>query len=66
MQELPLLCLRLLQSIDEGEVTDAITLTEDHMIAIHTAAQAAAEKKPKQPPRPPSPTNGQAWRNFHP
>ena len=63
MQELPLLCLRLLQGINEGEVTDAITFTEDHMIAIQTAARAASEKKPKTPRRP-SPAIGQAWRNL--
>jgi hypothetical protein len=63
MQELPLLCLRLLQSINEGEVADAVTFTEDHMITIQTAARAAAEKKPK-PPRRPSPAMGQAWRNL--
>jgi hypothetical protein len=63
MQELPLLCLRLLKSINEGEITDAITFTEDHMIGIHTAARANAEKKPK-PSRRPSPATGQAWRNL--
>ena len=65
MQELPLLCRRLLESIDEGEITDAVTFTEDHMISIQTAARAAAEKKPKLPQRPSSAT-GWAWRNPRP
>lgn len=66
MQELPLLCRRLLQSVEEGEVTDAITFTEDHMIAIQTAARAIAEKKSKspKPPRRSSPAVGLAWRNV--
>ena len=63
VQELPLLCRRLLESIADGNLTDAITFTEDQMIAIQTAAAAGAEKKPK-PPRRPSPATGQAWRNM--
>ena len=63
LQELPLICLRLLESIEDGNLTPAITLTEDHMIAIQTAARDKAEKKPHHPPRRPSPAVGQAWRN---
>lgn len=62
LQELPLICLRLLESL-EGEVpVSPITLTEDHMTAIQTAARTAAEKKPHKAPRRPSPETGQAWR----
>jgi hypothetical protein len=65
LQELPLLCLRLLESIEQEGLDSAITLTEDHMIAIQTAARTAAEKKPHKPPRRPSQAVGQAWRNKH-
>lgn len=65
VQELPLLCRRLLDTIGETELAAAITLTEDHMIAIQAAARTAAEKKPHKPPRRPSPRAGEAWRNTH-
>lgn len=65
LQELPLICLRLLESLENERLVGAITLTEDHMIAIQTAARSAAEKKPQRPPRRPSPEAGQAWRNTH-
>jgi hypothetical protein len=63
LQELPLLCVRLLESIEDTNLAPAITLTEDHMIAIQAAARDKAEKKPHHPPRRPSPAAGQAWRN---
>jgi|HubBroStandDraft_6_1064221.scaffolds.fasta_scaffold3038880_1 hypothetical protein len=62
LQELPLICLRLLESLDTEGLVSPITLTEDHMTAIQTAARSAAEKKPHKPPRRPSPETGQAWR----
>jgi hypothetical protein len=65
LQELPLLCRQLLESIREGGLVGAVTLTEDHMIAIKAAARSAAEKKPHKAPRRPSPAVGQAWRNAH-
>ena len=66
VQELPLLCRRLLDSVEEGALPAAITLTEDHMIAIQSAARMAAEKKAlHRPARRPSPATGQAWRNMH-
>jgi hypothetical protein len=63
VQELPLLCRRLLETIQEPELATPITLTEDHMIAIEAAAQSTVEKKPHKPPRRPSPRVGEAWRN---
>lgn len=65
LQELPLICLRLLQSSGDGTLAEAITLTEDQMIAVQTTARTAAEKKFRKPPRRPSPATGQAWRNSH-
>lgn len=53
LQELPLLCLRLLQSLDEKAPVVPIILTEAHMIAIQMEARAAGEKKArKQSARP--------------
>ena len=63
LQELPLLCRRLLESIPEGGLKTAITFTEDHMVAIQTAARSVPDKKPHKAPRP-SPLTGQAWRNL--
>ena len=66
LQELPLICLQLLESLSDEEFTEGITLTEDRMIAIQSAARSAAEKKVrKAPKRPPSPETGQAWRTTH-
>lgn len=65
LQELPLICLRLLESLDEERVAGPITLTEDHMIAIQTAALSAAGKRSHKPPRRPSSLAGQAWRTAH-
>jgi hypothetical protein len=65
VQELPLLCRRLLQSMEPGSLAATITLTEDHMIAVQQVARAAAEKKPHKPPRRPSARAGQQWRNTH-
>jgi hypothetical protein len=63
IQELPLLCRRLLENVQEGALPAAITLTEDHMIVIQSAARLAAEKKVQRPPRRPPTAAGQAWRN---
>lgn len=63
LQELPLICLRLLESFEDESIAEAITLTEDQMIAVQTLARNAAEKKVRKPPRRPSPEVGQAWRN---
>lgn len=65
LQDLPLLCRRLLDTVAEGGLPGSIALTEDNMIEIQKAARNAAEKKPHKPPRP-SPMVGQAWRNRPP
>lgn len=65
LQELPLLCRRLLDTMTEGGLTPSITFTEDNMVAVQKAARDAAEKKPHKPPRP-SPAAGQAWRHGYP
>lgn len=62
LQELPLICLRLLESLDQDRLAGPVTLTEDHMTAIQTEAHSAAEKRSHKPPRRPSPAVGQAWR----
>lgn len=50
LQELPLICARLLESLESSALAGAVTLTEDHMIAIQRAARDAAEKKALRPP----------------
>lgn len=65
LQELPLICLRLLESFGADEPSEAITLTEDQMIAVQEEARNAAEKKTRKAPRRPAPEPGQAWRNLH-
>ena len=62
LQELPLICLQLLEGLNSDEYGAVITLTEDHMIAIQTAARTAADKKTRKPPRRPQHEAGQAWR----
>lgn len=52
LQELPLICARLLQSFGSETPAGPITLTEEHMIAIQAAARAASEKRHKLPRRP--------------
>lgn len=65
LQELPLICLQLLESLTDEEVAEPIILTEDRMIAIQAAARTASEKKVRKAPRKPSPETGQAWRTAH-
>lgn len=65
LQELPLICLRLLESLDEERVASPITLTEDHMIAIQTEALNASVKRSHKTHRQPSTSAGQAWRTTH-
>ncbi len=63
LQELPLICLRLLQSFGDCVLAESIALTEDQMIAVQTATQTAAEKKIRKAPRRRPTEAGQAWRN---
>jgi hypothetical protein len=63
LQELPLLCVRLIESLGNGAAAGAITLTEDHMKAIQTASRdSAAAAKPHKQGKPVIPNLGQAWR----
>jgi hypothetical protein len=66
LQELPLICVRLLESMSADELAAPITLTEDHMIAIQTAARSAAEKRAQKPTRRPTPIARQPWRSGAP
>ena len=63
LQELPLICLRLLQSFGDIVLAESIALTEDQMIAVQTAAHSTAEKKIRKPPRKRPAEVGQAWRH---
>jgi hypothetical protein len=63
LQDLPLLCRRLLETSDGSALTDSLTLTEDNMLAVETAIRnAKAEKKPSRKPIA-SNKLGQAWRS---
>jgi hypothetical protein len=65
LQELPLLCRRLLDTIPEEGLQSSFTLTEAHMVAIQAAARNVPERKPHKRPRPSSAV-GQAWRSTQP
>lgn len=64
LQELPLICVRLLESLGASELAGRITLTEEHMIRIQNAAREAAEKRAYKPlpRRPANPNPGSGWR----
>lgn len=66
LQELPLICVRLLESLDGDGLASPITLTEEHMSAIQAAARLASEKRPHKAPRRPLAGTGEAWRNGRP
>src|SRR5436190_22389582 len=65
VQELPLLCRRLLEKRDEQDLTHLLTFTEAEM-ATHVrdsaAARETAAQKRKPPRKPPSENVGWAWR----
>lgn len=65
LQELPLICARLLQGLGTDTPPGPITLTEEHMIAIQTEARAASEKRRKSPRRPHR-GPGRVWPSPHP
>ncbi len=50
LQELPLLCRRLLDESGAEQPGQPISLTEQHMAAIRANTQASTEKKPRKPP----------------
>ena len=64
MQELPLLCLGLLERRDEGEQTHTMTFTEEGMRlhADHCAAERDAAAKRKSTRKVPSNQAGSGWR----
>ena len=65
LQDLPLMCRGILEQETEGEVSRALTFTEDAM-SLHAKNSAAARdlaaQKRKAPRRPPSENVGAAWR----
>ena len=62
LQDLPLLCLRLLETSDEAAHCESFTFTQARMLEIRNAAKAAGERKTAKKPQKPSPAAGQAWR----
>lgn len=46
LQELPLLCRQLLETVGEDGFGAPLTMTENHMIGIQEAARDASAKKP--------------------
>jgi hypothetical protein len=66
LQELPLMCLAVLERREEGEQENAMTFGEDAMRLHATnriAARALAAQKKKKPARPATETIGTAWRS---
>lgn len=61
LQDMPLLCRRLLDEGRDKPCDGHVDFTEERMTEIRAAVRAAAEKKTARRPRP-SPTAGQAWR----
>ena len=61
LQELPLLCRRLLDEPQQSITHDPIALTEQHMAAIRASVQTGTEKKRRKAPGV-SPNTGWAWR----
>jgi hypothetical protein len=63
MQDLPLLCRRMLETSEDGSRTEPMMLTEANMLAVETAIRAA--KAEKKPARKPFGANrlGEAWRS---
>jgi hypothetical protein len=69
MQELPLLCRRLLERRDEAETRLTLTFTEDEMRVYsdeRAAARTEAAHRRKPPKRPAGETPGAAWRGPQP
>lgn len=62
LQELPLLCMQLVEALGDGGPRGAVTLTEDHMKAIQAERNSTPTRKPHKQSKPASPNLGQAWR----
>ena len=65
LQELPLLCRKLLEGQPAAGEVDSLTFSEQEMLGIaerRAEAQREAEQKSKSHRRPPSSNVGQAWR----
>jgi len=65
LQELPLLCRKLLEEQPAVGEVDSLTFSEQEMLGIaerRAEAQREAEQKSKNRRRPPSSKVGQAWR----
>jgi hypothetical protein len=63
LQDLPLLCLRLLESAEDRPASTHVIFTKEDMLEARTAARIASERKPAKRSRP-SGNVGQAWRNL--
>lgn len=64
LQELPLLCRRLLADLPVHADSAAVTFTEADMRAVQTAAQSTVETKKHKMARV-SASTGHAWRQPH-
>lgn len=61
LQELPLLCRRLLTDLPLERLASAVTLTETEMRAVQAESRVTADTKKRKPGRV-SPNTGMAWR----
>ena len=64
LQELPLLCSRLLAAVPEGTMGPAMTFAEADMVALRTAERLVLDKKKRRVRI--SQTTGSAWRHPMP
>jgi hypothetical protein len=63
LQELPLICLQLIEAQGDEGPRGVITLTEDHMKAIQAEGRnSTPTRKAHKQSKPASPNVGQAWR----
>jgi hypothetical protein len=61
LQDLPLLCSKLLAGLPVERLAAAVTLTEGEMRAVQTASRVVVDAKKRKPGRVTANT-GQAWR----
>ena len=62
MQDLPLLCRRLLEMTDTEGTASAVVFTEANMVDVQTMARNAKADKRAARTHTPSPRTGHAWR----